>query len=671
MAGLKPVLPTVIGRPQTARRSAHMVRMPNPGDAIGKGAADLMRGISDLGGDIASYIRRRDDADYKRVLNEATAEANQRYNDEVLSATGFSAGGSPERAAKIYEEVAGKYRGELSGRNQRRFDEEWGARRNSRVEYAMRFESSQQGAAKHQANRSLIKSGVESYAMTADPTALEEVRRAYDDDVRDFNGGRLVTPETFARFEADFADGNDTVKLPDRTLDDGTVVEGKTFRIVDEKKPGEKDTITLTELETIRGNLKLQSEAYQKGLQNLYDSAHAQVVERYLRDDRLADAEAYVNSISAEGYPQGVSAAALAEFREAIGRKREAADISTQTTQAMAEILAKAGPESQRYGSPEQDQLFAEVRREVVKKYAGEKWKTGERFVSALDVQYRMLQDKQRAALASDTVSTLKQMQDSKLTLAQQAAFIQEMKDSPLKVALQRAWERKVDSYNNSSDPFFIAEQERRLNAFKLALGNGSADLDGVHYDFSDQEQLKAYILNLGFTERNQKRAGEYMVNSESRIDAALAGKACARLLGIDDPAEALSRYPNLLAELDELKGSTVIEPSKMENWLRTNITSILSAEVSKDRTLWWDPSGSLGDMVGGRGYPADELYMDRDQLTAAWRRFRAQEALNRGDQKEAARVLGATPTAKELEDFARRRGYQNNKGLYYLRGGK
>ena len=670
MANLKPALPTVIGRPQTARRSVRTVRMPNPLEGAGDGLRNLANGLPRLAGAIAGYLEERDDADYKRVLNEANAEANQRYNDEVLSATGFSAGGSPERAAKIYEEVAGKYRGELSGRNQRRFDEEWGARRNSRVEYAMRFESSQRGAAKHQANQSLIRSGVESYAMTVDPSDLKEAKRAYDDDLRDSNGGRLVTPEMFARFEADFADKKTTVKLPDRTLEDGTVVKGKTFRVVDEKKPDEKDTITRTELETIRESLRLQSKAYQKGLQNLYDSAHAQVVERYLKDDRLADAEKYVDSISADGYPQGVSKAALTEFREAIDRKREVVEVSVETTRAMSEILAKAGPESQRYGSPEQDRLFTEIRRKVSEKYAGEKYRTGARFVSALDVQYRMLQDRQRATLASDTVSTLKQIQDSGLSLAQQSSFIQEMKDSPLKAALQKAWDRKADSYNNSSDPFFVADQERRLNAFKLALGNGSADLDGVHYDFSDQEQLKAYILNLGFTERNQKRAGEYMVNSESRIDAALAGKVCARLLGIDDPAEALSRYPNLLAELDELKGRTVIEPSKMENWLRTNITSILSAEASHDD--WFtDTVKPLGKMLVNSEYSVDRLYMTDEQLTAAWRSFQAQKALNRGDSAGAARALEAVPGKKELEDFVRLRGYRNNKGLYYLRGGR
>ena len=670
MADLRNVHPTVIGRPQTARRSARMVRIPNPLDGAGDGLDALARGIPRMAGAIAGYLEERDDADYKRVLNEATAEANQRYNDEVLSATGFSAGGSPERAAKIYEEVAGKYRSELSGRNQRRFDEEWGARRNSRVEYAMRFESSQRGAAKHQANRSLMDSGIDTYAFTVDPNALDSVRRAYDDDVRDSNGGRLVTPETLERFDADFVDGNGTVKLPDRTLDDGTVVPGKTFRLVNERKPEETDAITWEEIGRIRKDFQLQSEAYQKGLQNLYDRAHARVVEQYLKDDRLSDAEKYIGSISAEGYPQGVSKAALKELNAAIGRKREAADVSLQTAQAMEGILSKSEPEGRKYGSPDQDRLFTEARREVVKKYAGEKWKTGAKMVSALDVQYRMLQDQQRAALASDTVSALKQMQDSGLDLNRQAAFIQEMKDSPLKAALQKAWDRKAESYNNSSDPMFVAEQERRLNAFKLALGNGSADLDGVHYDFSDQEQLKAYILNLGFTERNQKRAGEYMVNSESRIDAALAGKVCARLLGITDPAEALSRYPNLLSELDELKGSTVIEPSKMENWLRTNITSILSAEASHDD--WFtDTVKPLGKMIADSEYRVDRLYMTDEQLTAAWRSFRAQEALNRGDSEGARKALDATPGKKELSDFARRRGYQNKKGLYYLRGGK
>ena len=660
MAGLKPVLPSLIGRPQTARAGAHVVRMANALDGIGDAGSALANGAVRLGAALSGVMGERELADYRRVLNEAVAEADSRMEKDVFSMEGFSAEGASERAAGIYDEIGAKYRGQLSERNAQRFMEAWGGRRNMQLSRTMTFERGQLQQAQIGANSALMKSGVSNYVATLEPAALDTAREAYDDTVRLSNGGRLVNDETLARFDADVNDDDGRIRLPD----------GRTLRIVDTLNPDEHDAITRERLSEIRKNMELQAKAYRTGLQNLYDSAHAQVIDRYLEGDRIAEAESYLAAIGSDGYPQGCSAAVLSELRDAVGRKREAADIATESERMVNGVLSKGDAESVRYGSPEQDRLFTEVRRELSGRYAGEKWKTGERIVSELDMRYRLLQDRQRAALAADTVSALMQIQESGLTLPQQATFIQGMKDSPLRAALQKALDRKVESYNNSDDPIFVADQERKLNAFKLALGHGSAELDGVHYDFSDQQQLRAYVLNLGLTERNQKRAGSYIVNSESRIDAFLAGKVCARLLGIDDPAEALSRYPNLLSELDELKGSTVIEPSKMETFLRTNIAMLLSAEASKDQ-LWWDESGPVEEFIREDDGGIDKLYMKRDQLTESWRRFRAQQLLNSGDTAGAAAALEATPSLMELEEFARRRGYQNRKGLYYLRGGK
>lgn len=78
-----------------------------------------------------------------------------------------------------------------------------------------------------------------------------------------------------------------------------------------------------------------------------------------------------------------------------------------------------------------------------------------------------------------------------------------------------------------------------------------------------------------------------------------------------------------------------------------------------------------LGGMLVNSEYSVDRLYMTDEQLTAAWRSFQAQKALNRGDSAGAARALESVPGKKELEDFVRFRGYRNNKGLYYLRGGR
>ena len=659
MANLKPVLPSVIGRGQTVRRNVHPVRMPNPAAGLSDGFRNMMRGITNLGDVLADIHAERELADYRRILNEAEAEADSRMQKEVWSQEGFSAGGSSERAAGIYSEVYEKYAEKLSGRNSQRFQEAWGARRNSQMRSTMAFERRQLRGAQVSANSALMKREVENYASTLEDSALAGAKEAYDDTLRITNGGHLVTPETLARFDADVEDGK--IKLPN----------GRVLRVRDRIEPGEKDVITKERLAEIRANMEKQSKAYETGLRNLYDSAHAQVVERYLKDDRLGEAEHYIAAISEKDNPRGASAAAVKEFRGALGRKKEIADVSLQASRAVSEIQAKSGAASQRYGSVEQDRIYAEVRRDLSNKYAGEKWKQGARIVAALDMNYRLLQEQQKATLSADTVTALTQMQQSKMSLPQQESFIRAMKDSPLKDALSRALARKRESFENSNDPFFVADQERRLTAFKLALGNGSADLDGVHYDFRNQEQLKAYVLNLGLTERNQKRAGDYIANSGSRIDAMLAGKVCARLLGLDDPAEALFRYPNLLAELDELKGTTVIDSSKMEPWLRTNITMLLSSQVTKDQ-LFFDSDGTVKDKIKNDASAIDKLYMNRKQLTEAWKRFRAQQALNRGDAEAAKAALDTEPTLKNLEDFVRDRGYdERGNGLYYLRGGK
>lgn len=660
MANLKPVMPTLVGQTQTAQKSVHMVRMPNPLEGLGDSISGMTGGVLRLADSFGRVVQERDEADYRRTLNEAIAEADKRMQDEVFSLEGFSAEGALERAANIYSEVGGKFSGKLSGRNAKKFSEYWGTRRNTQANSVMNFERSQLQTAQLSANQTLLNSEVANYAATLEPAALEGAKNAYDDSVRITNGGRLVSAETLAAFRKDKNDGDGIIKLPD----------GRILRVVKEVKEGDTGVISEDQLAEIEKHFEKQAAAYGAGLQNVYDAAHAQVVERYLRDDRLAEATSYLDTVSADGYPQGISKGVLTECREAVGRKQELADISVETARVLSQIQAKAGADSIRYGGEDQDMIYTQTRREIVAEYTGEKWEQGQRILAMLDMQYRLLHDQQMATLTADTVSALTQMQKAEMTLPQQGAFIAAMKDSPLKIALQEAHARRVESYNNSTDPMFLAEQERRLNAFKLALGYGRADLDGISYDFSDSEQLKAYVLNLGFTAKNQERAAEYINNSRGRIDATLAANELANLLGMDNPAEALARYPNLLVELDQLKGSDVIEPSKMSAWLKTNITSLLSGEVSNYNSWWFDTSDS-GKEYANSNVPVDDLYKSREQLTADWRRFNATRALNRGDIQGAVEALGANPTEKDLADFARHRGYQYEKGRYFLRGGK
>lgn len=654
MANLKQVTPTLIGQTQTAQRSVRMVSVPNAMEGAGDVIKSATRGLLSLAGSFGDLLQERDAANYRMTLNEAIAEADKRMDEEVFSQEGFSAEGASEKAADIYAEVGGKYSGKLSGENARKFSEYWGSRRNSQANSVMRFERSQLQRAQLSANKTLIDHEVGNYGATLEPDALERAKSAYDDTVRLTNGGHLVNRETLDALRRDIQDNDGKVKLAD----------GRTLKVVKDGEPTGRDAISESQLKEIEKRLEKRAEAYETGLQNLYDTAHAQVVERYLKDDRLNDATEYLNTVSIEGYPQGISKKVLTECREAVGRKQEMADISTEASNAISRIQGASGAESSKYGSESQDRLYAQFKRDITQKYSGEKWEKGQRILRMLDMQYRLLRDQQKATLTSDTITALTQIQKAGMTLAQQETFIGNMKDSPLKDALRKAHGRAVDSYNNSTDPVFLADQEKRLNAFKLALGIGRAELDGVYYDFRKPEELKAYVLNLGFTAKNQKRAAEYINNSRDRIDATLVAKVLADLLEIDDPAEALSRYPDLLSQLDGLKGSGVIEPSQMNTWLKANIPGLIARNV-KNYNWFWPDTNAKDD---GK---SNDLYIEKEQLIRDWRRLNFNKAFQNNDRKGMSDALKANPTDKELEDFARTRGLRYDNGRYFLRGGK
>ena len=663
MANLKQVTPTLIGQTQTAQRSVRMVSVPNTMDGAGEMIKGATRGFLSMAGAFGDLLRERDEAKYRATLNDAIAEADRRMHEEVFSRDGFSAEGISEVAANIYAEVGSKYSKDLSGESSRRFSEYWGARRNNQAASVMRFERTQLQGAQITANKAIQKSEIGNYTATLEPGALDRAKRAYDDNVRLANGGHLMDRTALTAFQKDVNDGDGKIRLAD----------GRVLRIVEDGEQAGPGTISKRQLKEIERRFVTQVSAYESGLQNLYDLAHAQVVEQYLKDDRFTDASDYLDRVSSAGYAHGISRSVLGECRGAVNRKREVSDISSEAAGIIRDIQSRL-PKSARYGGMDQDRLYAEVRADIVSRYTGAKWKRGQKLLQILDLNYRVLSDRQKAALTADTVSALTQMQQGGLSLPAQGDFIDGMEDGPLKMALQKAHGRRVESYNNNTDPVFLAEQERRLNGFKLALSTGRAELDGVSYDLSNQEQLKAYVLNLGFTAKNQKRAADYINNSRSRIDAWLAARVLADLLEMDDPAAALGHYPQLLSQLDLLKGSNVIEPSQMSNWLKANIASIISGEA-------WHVTmnGFEGTLRGEKGAVRDAyrrgggVAKRKQQLISDWRRFKATAALNRGDSEGAQRALTTTPSDRELSDFAERSGYQFNrdKGYWYRRGGK
>lgn len=669
------VLPSLIGRPQDARMNTRPLAPPNPANDLARGISALGPGAERLGFAIAGLVQERDEADYRRTLNDAVAAADARMQSEVFSQEGFAAKGVSEKAASIYQEVAGEYGTRLSGRNARRFAEAWGARRNAQVNSVLSFERGQLRKAQLGANASLIKSETANFIATGDDRALEAAKSAYDDTVRLTNGGHLVSNETIAAFDADVKDGDGHVKLPD----------GRSLRIVDADVPPGQGAITRKQIARIRENMVKQAEAYHKGLQNLYDAAHAGMVQRYLDNGDLVNAEKYLEIIRNPNHSRPVSEAALTAMQDAVTRKRKVWDISTTAAKTITEIQAEAGGESAPYGSPEQDRLyFAKIkeisgRNDIDPKYKG-------MLVSSIQNSYRLLKEQQKAKLTADILDKLKMFQDGKFNSEQQRAYIEGLPDSPLKDALAAAHRKQMEAeekaFNNNTDPAFLLDQESKLNSLKLWVSQGGKrEVGGVEYDFSNKDQVIACAKTLGLTERSRKRFVSWFSDSNARLDADLIVKEAAKQLGVNSD-QVFKYVPYLMARLEDAKGSAVIEPAKMREWIRSNVTHVLSEELSRDKNWWPDSTGTLGEYIKtGKDFSPETLYMTEKQFDKAFYMEAVARALRNNDVKRAQALLKRRergvledPVLEQdiLNERKRFRQGFNDKGKYlYLRGSR
>lgn len=324
---LNPVLPSLIGQPRNARRTDHPVRMPGSGlgalaDGLDRAGGAGLR----LAGELTALRREEEELNYRETLNSAIAEADKRMNAEVFSQNGFGASGSLDRTEAIYREVMEKYAGSLGGKNARRFSEAMGQRRNGAANRVMGWERSEVGNARIQANGALIKSEGERYRATLDPSAIGTIRNAWEDNIR-LTQGRVITPESYEAFAKDVGDGSGSVKLPDgRTLRIG-IVDGE-------------GVISRARVLNLKEQFRMQAEAYEAGWKNICGSLHGGVVDQYLKDGRISEAERYLEQI--RGTNHDVPEAARKEAERLIGLKRESIDVTRGAQKFVRETMGNS-----------------------------------------------------------------------------------------------------------------------------------------------------------------------------------------------------------------------------------------------------------------------------------------------------------------------------------------
>lgn len=579
--------PSVVGRPRGAGVS---VRVPSPvrqPDSWGEAARSFRRGADDLaqlarmGASLAAQEQAKEDqARFKDLYNRAMEETTRRLQQEVYTKKGFDAADSIRTSDSIISEVSGKYVGQLTGEGRAAFLNSYNANRASWARSAITHENSQLSAAEDAADAQAIADSTSLYA--SDPNSFAPLDAALERADERFSRryGRRVDDALLAEFDQDLKDG----KLKRSG--------GGTLRVTD-VSDGKPDSITRQQAVAIRDRLAKAAEARNAYRRQILDEAHRKAVDNYLAANNLAGAEAYL--LRAESDPDHpVGPQMRKAIADTLARHREVSEVSLAANAAASEIAAVGGL----YGDEKQQKAYADARAALMKKYASNPEKQ-RKMLSALELNYRILEEQQKARLQADVQGAMKLFQQSGFYslagLPQMKSVIDAMPDDRRKTALTQAYDRVRRSFDESDDPALMMEQMGRMTALRLAITRGEpVTLDGVTYQVQDEKQRNALILNSGLTAKRQKQLVEWLDDRKNSVtvDALLRSIDNVANKGIKDPddriapEDALMRYPGLM---EEVMKELATEPDAKIDQGRIDgiVGSLLMRRYMQPGTVW------------------------------------------------------------------------------------
>ena len=645
MAVPKIQAPEFIGRVRGAERNVRYIPT-NQGRDLMEAGRTVQR-IGGLALDMAAgWADEKHRANYVKAFAEAENEAAERYMKEVENSPGFSAEGAAERARQIYAEVGAKYRPQIGGRYQEQFDVAWTRRSGSEYRRAFAFEQRNLKSASIGTSQAIIGKAVEGVAASMDP----EVQQGYFDEIRENyhrlyqieNGGKRAPGEVLAEFDADVEKG--TLKTR----------SGKTLRIT-EKDEGE-GTISREKVKALRTRWEDQDKKYKAGLEKLYDQAHANVIDRLLKDDRVAEAEEYLLRI---GDDNPVSEKTMKLLTKAVEAKATILADRSEAEGAVTSIVAEA--ENPRYNSADQDAAFlkrADGLSDNAKRIALRKWKE--------------LEDERTANLQSDIYEfSLKELQTTDqngkpvaLKLSEQKEKIDALTDATLKEALLKIHRKKVIAWENEANatPEYIAYADEALSQFTRDLGRGYAVEGGEKISLASPKEQMTRIRSLGLTSKYQKKAVEYLRDSANMVSASEVETVLTKAFsGSELTPEDIKKYVPFIQRVVEDRRGTLPLGSKSDRaaWIKDQVTDALTIELEKYRELIWNENLTVEDAINAKADP-NKLFFDEE----SYEKFR-----NR--QNQVWKLRGADISEREKPEHYRDAAVLKKRGLSSKRDGK
>ncbi len=652
--------PTLIGRVPQAQMSAHPVAMPDQYAPLARGMKDLARGAVDIASVSAAMNQEREDLEFKNEMNSAFAETQRRMQEEVFSTKGIDAEGASDKAAQILNEVAGTHKAKLSERGRMLFDAQFGAHANSWNSQAFEHQRNQLTALEAAADKQAVSDGISSYAADPNNEAALEMVTARFDDMYSRQFGRRIGAESLSAFDKDIEDG---------TL---SRASGGSLKIVD-AVTDPKTQISRTDVTRMRERMAKMAQGYETSKQQLLDQAHSQVLDNYLKFDKLGEAQAYLLKVTDKNSKYKMSPEAAKLATDVLEKKGEALTIQSEAEQGVSLATSLGGGGNAKgvggkYGDAEQDAKFGDWVSNVRKRYSGEKRDLGERIISYGKQLYSDARNKQQADLIADATRQLGEL--SKMPLSQRETEISRLPEGKIRDLLLDSVEKQRNKYDSNDDPVFVDEQENQLNELKMAVHKGSIRIGDNNWPLTNSRQIAAAGQMLGLTSKRNSDAVNYLSNLDKRIDVLQVAETLKQLSGDKDinPISALKRYPSIIKDLElRLGPGNEVPKSNRETWYKANISDLLLNKQTEKGWMW--DSNRSGTDVLKNGYDQARLYRTSEQMEEAFRREMEYRSLSSPSKLVKAR--SAVIDTIQLRRFASEHGFTYDEKLKRFKQGE
>lgn len=565
MANLKPVLPTLIGRPRDTHRTDRPVRMAQADfSGLERAAGNLVNSAARFSAGLEEIRRKEEDLLFEERKNQYVAEANRMAQEGVFTLKGNALIGAEERLADGLRKLSGKLSDGFSPEKQREWGIMTGRFDNGMMLQAMRYRDQELSKALDEQYAVSLKNNQAAFAVSADGTFLEN---AIDDYTKQYRRAHrsVITNDSLKAFDADVADGDGFVSLPDgRKLKIGT-------------------DIPMNQIRETRNDLAKKAEEYESGKQTLVDSFIAGLVDTYLNADEPEKAEEILSQFTEEGEnPYKISAGVRSAIDLAIARKLDVRDMAEEADIA---ILRLQTPEN---GNASEFPLLDPAiigKAKAVAREMDDGTDKGKRKAKIFLERCELAAAEQQAKFNTAVTTEYKALISADEKGATATVEVLRMKNDPKSKAIVAAWDRHRGEKEKS--PAYVAKQERLYAEIQEVVTSrkDTVKQDGVTYELRgkdgklDLPKLQVFASMMGLSSKRQNALIKYALEVEK--DAAITHEDVMRMIRTfdfsgDEAREFLALHPGILAQIEDARGGKQLNGPEKDALIREQLMLLL-----------------------------------------------------------------------------------------------